>query len=72
MTPSTNQMRVDLSKVYPYSLSKKWRENCLRYFPDNKIQAMWYNFSEKGQFEKAKEREAKDRIENGVQLKMDI
>jgi len=70
--PTINQMRVDLSKVYPYSLSKKWKDKCLHVFPENKVQAMWFNFKAQGRFEKAKELEKKHLAKDGVQLRMDI
>lgn len=69
------QMRVDLSRVYPYSLSKSWKNDILyneEKYPDERIYAMYKNFEQRDAFRKAEQKKEADLKLDGIQLKMDI
>lgn len=53
---SVDQMRAAISKVYD---AKTWADRVAR-MPDSQVIAIYYNFKEKGKFEKARrERESR-------------
>lgn len=72
MSVTINQMRVDISNVYPYSLSKKWKDKVLHQMPDKQIMAMHKNFEAQGKFTESERKRNYDRLRDGVKMRMDI
>jgi hypothetical protein len=70
--PSIHQMRVDISNVYPYSLSPKWKDKVMNLLPDNQILAMYRSFEGQGRFSESEKKRKHDLKRDGIQLRMDI
>lgn len=70
--PDIYQMRIDLSKVYPYSSSEKWKRQVINEFSDNKIVAMYYDFLRRDKFKKSEEQKKADLKTNKTEQQLNF
>ena len=70
---TVEQMRADISKLYP---SDRWKNMILHDFQnysDRRIKAMYLTYSERGEFAPDKEKKRRyNKYRDGVQLRMDV